>query len=191
MNSPIAAATLDSLIREVRALQNRLSGVEAAHNDLRDRHARMLTPGTVGEVDAANHQYRQVVGKDENDADVLGPWRPYSQHAGALKLHTPPSKGQQMLFVSPNGDFEQGVGFPFGWSTANPSPSQDGATVAGSFDGFGMSINGGVLTITGKVVINGDFTASGGVFKHKGKNVGDTHTHSGVQTGGGNSGAPV
>lgn len=187
----MSEALLQSLIREVRALQGRLSDVEAAHNDLRDRHARMLMPGTVGDVDAANGKYRHVVGVDENGGTVLGPWQPYSQHAGDLKLHTPPSKGQQMLFVSPNGDFEQGIGFPFGWSTANPSPSQDGATVAGSFGGFSWSLNGGVLTISGKVTVQGDFAASGGVLTHEGKNVGAMHLHSGVQTGGGDTGAPV
>lgn len=58
----------------------------------------------------------------------------------------------------------------------------------------------GNTTIEGNLALEGDFTVTGGgggavnvnspgLF-HNGKNIGDTHTHSGVQTGGGNTGAP-
>lgn len=39
--------------------------------------------------------------------------------------------------------------------------------------------------------INGDFRAQGGVFTHNDVNVGSDHTHSGVQAGGSNTGAPT
>ncbi|CAG9411420.1 TPA: Gp138 family membrane-puncturing spike protein [Providencia alcalifaciens] len=38
--------------------------------------------------------------------------------------------------------------------------------------------------------VNGNSESSGGTLKHNGKNIGDTHTHSGVQTGSGNTGKP-
>lgn len=44
---------------------------------------------------------------------------------------------------------------------------------------------------TGNFSLNGNLAASGGTFTHNGKNVGDTHTHNSVQTGGGVSGPPV
>lgn len=47
------------------------------------------------------------------------------------------------------------------------------------------------LTGTGGAQITGDFAATGGSFTHNSKNVGSTHTHSGVQPGGGNTAAPV
>lgn len=45
------------------------------------------------------------------------------------------------------------------------------------------------VTIDGKVTINGDFETTGS-FKNNGVNVGSTHKHSGVQSGGGNTGNP-
>lgn len=57
----------------------------------------------------------------------------------------------------------------------------------------GMSVTGGTggatATITGPVTITGQTTLSG--VTSNGKNIGSTHTHSGVQTGSGNSGAPI
>lgn len=46
------------------------------------------------------------------------------------------------------------------------------------------------MTGTGGAQINGDFAAQGGGFSHNGKNVGSTHSHLGVQPGGGTTGAP-
>ena len=55
-------------------------------------------------------------------------------------------------------------------------------TVAKSFQ---MGSEGGTATMTGNVAIEG------GSLTHNGKNVGSDHSHSGVQSGGSNTGAPV
>lgn len=55
-------------------------------------------------------------------------------------------------------------------------------TVAKSFQ---MGSEGGTATMKGNVAI------TGGSLTHNGKNIGSTHQHSGVQTGGGNTQAPV
>lgn len=55
-------------------------------------------------------------------------------------------------------------------------------TVAKSFQ---MGQEGGSATMKGNVAIEG------GSLTHNGKNVGSTHSHSGVTPGGGNTGAPV
>lgn len=48
-----------------------------------------------------------------------------------------------------------------------------------------MGAQGGTASLTGNVSING------GTLTHNGKNIGDLHEHSGVQTGSGNSGGVV
>nr|WP_308410080.1 Gp138 family membrane-puncturing spike protein [Providencia stuartii] len=48
----------------------------------------------------------------------------------------------------------------------------------------------GNALIKGNHSVNGNSESSGGTLKHNGRNIGDTHTHSGVQTGGGNTGGP-
>ncbi len=53
-----------------------------------------------------------------------------------------------------------------------------------------MTAPGG-LTITGDVSIAGNVQMNGGSITHNGREIGDTHTHSGVIPGGGNTGAPV
>ncbi len=189
-----SAVALSRMRRESHeAMQDVLAQIE----DLRSRHERMFRPGTVASVDANTHTYRHVVGLDEKGNQILSPPRPYSQHAGALKLHNPPAAGQQMLLISPDGDIEQGIGIPYGFSTANPSPSTDGATIAGVFGGISFSLNGSTVTLNGSVVQTGNLTvtgnvaASGGTFEHGGHDVGSTHKHTEVATGGDQSGVPV
>jgi len=48
-----------------------------------------------------------------------------------------------------------------------------------------MGGSGGTATLKGNVAM------SGGTLTHDGKNIGESHKHSGVQTGGGNSGGVV
>jgi hypothetical protein len=62
----------------------------------------------------------------------------------------------------------------------NAAPTQ---TIAMDDDGITITSNG-TVTINGNVSITGTLT-------NNGKAVGSTHTHSGVQTGGGTSGPPV
>lgn len=50
-----------------------------------------------------------------------------------------------------------------------------------------LTMGGGSNTAT----FNGSVEFVGSSVKHNGKNIGDSHQHSGVQTGGGNTGAPV
>lgn len=47
----------------------------------------------------------------------------------------------------------------------------------------------GTSTTSGQITGNGGMAVSGGI-TNNGKNIGSTHTHSGVQTGGGNTGSP-
>lgn len=59
-------------------------------------------------------------------------------------------------------------------------------TYAGGLTGSG----GSGASITGPVAVNGNVGITG-TLTNNGKNVGSTHTHSGVQTGGGTTGVPV
>lgn len=60
------------------------------------------------------------------------------------------------------------------------------STTTGKITGQGgMQVSGG----TG-VTMSGNLTHTAGTITSEGKNIGSTHTHSGVQTGGGNTGGP-
>ncbi len=105
-------------MRELAALERRVLELER-------RLANGVREGTVDQVDPSRKRVRlRLGGPDEQP--FLSPWVPYSQTAGALKIHTPPSVGQQMTLISPAGDLRRGQAFPFTWSDAEPSPSDDG-----------------------------------------------------------------
>ena len=91
--------------------------------ELERRFANMMRHGTVEEVDAKKQRLRIRLGEGDDGAPFIGPWVPYAQFAGDLKLHTPPSKGQQMTMLNPTGDFRQAVAIPLTWSDRNQSPS--------------------------------------------------------------------
>ena len=116
--------TLEELIVE---LQTAVTELRSSHADLEARMGRTFRKGQVTDVDAINHIYRQEVGVDDDGNPVKSPWLPYSQIAGALKVHSPPSIGEQYMMIAPDGDHSQALGFPHGWSDSNPSPSTDPA----------------------------------------------------------------
>jgi len=166
----------------------------------------MVTRGPVAQVDPAKQMVRlRLNGPDESEP-FLGPWQPYGQIAGALKVHTPPSIGQQMLSINGAGDYRQGVALPYTWSDANPSPSSAGNEHWATFGGatvrwtgasltvtkgsVTVSITGSEVDITGDVKITGKFQVTGDTFTHNGHDVGSTHTHTQVVHGGDLSGPP-
>lgn len=91
---------------------------------LEHRFANTARHGTVEEVDTEKQRLRLRLGEDDQGKPFIGPWIPYAQMAGALKVHAPPSVGQQYTLFAPTGDWQQAVAVPFTWSDQNPSPSQ-------------------------------------------------------------------
>lgn len=140
--------------------------------------------------------------------------------AGETVVWSPPSVGEQVLLFCPDGDIAQAIPFGALYCNAFPAPGGtlrefvrfgDGAEIgydpeAHHYDitlpgGATMAIvaTGGVtvegdVAITGNVAIDGNTTTTGTIFAD-GNVTGDgvslkTHRHTGVQTGGGISGAP-
>ncbi len=62
--------------------------------------------------------------------------------------------------------------------------------IQGDIEHTGNNTQEGNTLINGNHSVKGNSESSGGSIKHNGKNIGDTHTHSGVETGHGNTGAP-
>lgn len=149
--------------------------------------------GTVAEVDPAAGTLRLKLGVGAQ-GDFLSGNIPYVQTAGAVKVHNPPSVGQQMMAVSPNGDLRQAVAMPLGFSEANASPGSAGdvhkltfgaVTIQLSSDGLSIA-SGGV-----SVLIDGSgLYVTGGTVEHNGTDISETHTHSGVTPGPSRTGNP-
>lgn len=92
-------------------------------SDLKRRIDSSVRHGVVSDVDAKKHRVRLKIGGTEQEPQK-SPWVPYGQIAGKVKLHSPPSVGQQMTIFAPTGDFRQGVAMPLTWSDQNKSPSE-------------------------------------------------------------------
>ena len=171
---------MPDLAEIIRELQESLTEAHAHIANMRAQHERMFRKGKVTDVDPKKQLYRQEIGQDDDGKPVKSAWIPYSQIAGARKSHSPPSVGQQMMQIAPDGDFAQAVGMPFTWSNDQKSPSDKGdedvdergkskdTTRADSrqieVDGSVMKIEKGKMTAT-----TDDFYVSGNL--HVGKKI--------------------
>jgi phage baseplate assembly protein V len=178
---------MDATTRLVARLTRRLADLERrVENGV--RHA------VVRQVDAKKQRVRLALGKDVDGSEQLSPWVPYSQVAGALKHHSPPSVGQTLTLISPGGDFTQGVALPLTWSDQNKSPSdkpdehvmtfgdlkivhtKDKTTIARGDTAIEWTKDG--ITARAKL-----FTHEGDRVEHGGRNIGKDHLHSHVTAG--------
>lgn len=150
--------------------------------DLERRFAGSMRHGTVAEVDPERQRVRLDLGAAHGaDGRFLSPWVPYAQFSGALKVHTPPTVGQQMTSMSPTGDFQQAVAIPLTHHDGNPSPSTAGdqnvvtygnVTMTVADDLVEVQVGGALLKITSaeitistggsSIVLNGDGVTVGG-----------------------------
>jgi phage baseplate assembly protein gpV len=109
----------------IRELQEAVAEARAEIARLKSDHDHAVIHGPVTDIDAEKQLCRIQIGVDDDGNPVKSPWRPYGQIAGKRKVHSPPSKGQQLTLISPCGDIEQGIALPFTWSDNNPSPSKN------------------------------------------------------------------
>jgi phage baseplate assembly protein gpV len=114
---------------------------------LERRVAGMVRHAPVEEVNPAEGWVRLNLGEG-NDGPMLSPKVPYAQMAGALKVHAPPSKGQQMTYLAPGGDPRQAVALPMTWSDKNASPSKAGDENVLTFGSVTIAIKGDSLTVS-------------------------------------------
>jgi len=173
-------------------LEDILTEMSRRLSSLERRVAGMVRHGTVSDVDISKGLARLSFG-DGDAGEFKGPWVPYAQTAGALKVHTPPSVGQQMTMISPTGDLRQAIAVPMTWSDQNPSPGQSADPVL-TYGDVKLTVTKSSVTIevggfSAKFTSAGLVTTGGGV-SNEGKDIGATHTHGGITPGGGDTLTP-
>lgn len=170
----------------------------------------LLQLGTVASVDHGGGTCTVDLG-DLVTGDL--PW--FAGRAGAVKIWSPPSIGEQCAVLVPEGDLANGLVLLGLWSDANPPPSSDPNLVMATFpdgavisydhvthyleaslpDDGEVTISARTLTIVadvqiiGKVDIIGKATASDD-FVADNVSLKD-HKHTGVQAGSEQSGKPA
>ena len=161
--------------------------------------------GVIASVDYANATCTVTLG-DLTTGEL--PW--VAQRAGAARIWSPPSVGEQCVVLAPEGDLENGLVVVGLYSDANPPPSNDPDVIQISMpDGASFSYDhathalaitlpaGGMMTVdapggtswTGNIDVEGKLTASDDVVGG-GKSL-KSHKHGGVQAGASQTGSPV
>lgn len=157
--------------------------------------------GRVAEVSGEKHAVRLVIGQTPEGEDVLSPWVPVSQTAGAMKVHDLPSVGQQGSISTANGDIQQGRFSAFHWSEGFEAISDapdakimklGDLTVSWSGSGLRAEVGDTVFELTTNgILLNGQSVAvTGAAHTHNGQNIGDTHVHGGIFPGGADTDTP-
>ncbi|WP_413874162.1 phage baseplate assembly protein V [Albidovulum sp.] len=132
------------------------------------RLANVLQVGTVTSVNGANGKARVRVGDLDLPEINVAQFR-----AGGMSLWWMPEIGEQVLVACPSGDVAQGI--VLASIFAGNAPSADAGVPMIELAGGTMKING-TLELTGDVIAHGVSLV--------------THTHGGVQPGGGHTGVP-
>lgn len=148
--------------------------------------------------------------------ELLTGWLPWANgRAGTTRDWNPPTRGEQVMILSPGGDLANGVAMPSLFQMIHQPPSNDPGKIARQFpDGalFEYDHENSVLRINlpgsieihapggtqwvgnidhqGDINREGSDTQTSGTKTHNGKNVGSDHTHGGVQGGPSNTGEP-
>jgi phage baseplate assembly protein gpV len=163
--------------------------------ELERRFSGLMRHGTVEEIDPAQQIMRLNFGEGEDSQPFLSPWVPYAQIAGALKVHTPPSKGQQFTLLSPTGDWQQAVALPLTWSNQNQSPSDKGDENVLTFGNVRITVKDNLTEVkVGDVTmkVTGDgVSIKGGRVEHDARNIGSSHRHEDVEPGAALTGVPT
>ncbi|MBO9710680.1 MAG: phage baseplate assembly protein V [Caulobacter sp.] len=169
----------------------------------------MIRLGVVAQLDLAAARCSVSITQDL----VTGPI-PWLAFAGGLSVWAPPSIGEQVLVLCPEGDIASAIAVRGIFSDSNPPPASTAIFHAKMADGSiiaydpaahaltatlvaggsaaivapgGVAITGDV-TITGNVAVTGKVTATDDV--KAGAISLKTHKHGGVQAGGAISGVP-
>lgn len=89
----------------------------------------LLRVGTIVEVDLATARCRVAYGDpDSDDGEAETGWIPWlAMRAGATRIWSPPSEGEQVLLLCPDGQLTAAIALPGIWRDLFPPPGSDPA----------------------------------------------------------------
>lgn len=171
--------SFDILIRRIAQLEGALTEVNRRLNNVM-RESRVL------EVDADTGM--AIVDAHGGKTQPV----PWLQRAGDIRDWDPPTPGERVLLLSPNGDPSRGLILPGGYSQQYGQPHNKAGE---AFRQIGESkdlFTGSQRVIEAQMIIlRGTVKIEGPAVTHNGVNIGDDHKHSNVMPAGGISGVPV
>lgn len=170
----------------------------------------LIRIGTIASVDLAAKRCTVAYGDEEEGEAETPPVRWLAPRAGRTKVSSPPSVGEQVILLCPDGQVAAGVAllgleqdsFPLPDAKADETITEypDGALIGYDAETHALTATlpaGGtaVIDAAGGVTIRGDLTIEGAVTVTDDVTAGGislkNHKHGGVQAGGSQTGAPV
>lgn len=177
-----AFTVFDKLIERLEAMESILRRMSIRQNN-------MFREGVVKEVD---YQSGTVIISAHG---IDSPPIPWSEQAGDINEWTPPSVGQRVVLVSPDGELAKSFMIKGGFTDDTPQPHNKGAekrvviggaTITHTAEGLFIEVKGTTFKFTAE-----GFVQQGGKQEHDGKNVGSSHIHGGVAPGNSTTSVPA
>lgn len=182
---------LDDVLKAIAGLTKQVA-------DVRRRMNLIVVPGVAKEAKGQRVKLDlKAEGASETfDSPLVPIGRPSGKNGGGHSVYTKPGIGEPFFLISPGGEIgPQSRALHAGHVDDQPAPGtaendSDVETVGNlkiekNGSGFKITAGGTVFSFTAA-----GFSQTGGTQTHDGKNVGKDHTHTGVEPGGGNTGAP-
>lgn len=162
--------------------------------ELQRKNANSVRSGRVIDVDPANQRVIVDIGDENNPLPT--PWIRWPERAGARKTWNPPAMGEEMTVFSPSGEISsRSRAFPGGFTDENAAPSGNGDAAIFTLGAVTCTvIAGGINATVGGVTLDltgAGLSITGGKITHNGKDIGDSHKHSGIKPGPADTGTPV
>ena len=163
--------------------------------ELKRRQSQASRRGTVHGVRNGGNEVRIKLGEDEDGEPVLTPWLPVSGGNGGARTRHAYTVGEHVMLSNPAGDWEGAEVRPSNFHQGGQSPSSTlGEHVIHDGGGVRIAVLNGKLTVTAggvtQTVSSAGVETTGGKLTHDGKNIGSSHTHGGVESGGGQTAGP-
>lgn len=168
------------------ALRRELRRIYKSIDDLDRRQAATILAGPVAAIDGDRVRI-ELRPAEAGGRPFLSPWVQLQEAAGATATHFPVQLGDPMRLLSPNGEIgPQSLAIRDGYTSGAPAPTdRKQAELVLSFGGATIRLGGGRIDLQA-----GSIEHTSGELTHNGRNVGDTHLHTGVLPGGALTGPP-
>ncbi|KAB2752274.1 phage baseplate protein [Brucella anthropi] len=168
----------DIIVRELLSLRKSI-------DDLERRLSASHMTGKVIAVDGDRVRLELQPEDSRTGKPFLSPWVQVQEAAGSTGTHFPVAIGDPIRLFSPNGELgSQSIAIRDGYTEDAKNPAKNGELVI-AYGGCALRFENGVAVIEADDIIHKSKN-----LKHNEKNIGDTHTHGGVERGGSNTREP-
>lgn len=188
--------------------------MSAEITDLQQRLANLMRIGKIHSIDHATARCRVSFGAENVNVSGWVPWM--TSRAGTTREWNPPAVGEQVVLMNPSGQDNSGFALP-GGIYRNDAPANGDAAgqvvldlpesgawkirignvaIEALNNSAKITVGSKTVEVTqSKILINGDVEVTGKITSTGlitgGSVVLQTHLHGGVQSGGGNTTAPI